>query len=200
MEPTLDDLIGWATLTVWALWLLLYWGAGVGLVSNFFRSFRSSMFFYDRFFILGLVALSNVILWTGCLILLGRISNPLSDVLDFITFVGGVMLITGTAGTFWCRRQMRASWSAHTSLVPNHRLVDHGPYQVVRHPIYAFACLMVIGTVLIFPTWWNISAGAGMLTLYVVKSKVEENMLEQELNGYRQYKRRVRYRFLPFIW
>ncbi|MBN1584659.1 MAG: isoprenylcysteine carboxylmethyltransferase family protein, partial [Anaerolineae bacterium] len=82
----------------------------------------------------------------------------------------------------------------------NHRLVDHGAYQVVRHPIYGFACLKSLGTVLAFPTWWNALAGGMAVTLYVLKGLEEEKLLADGLPGYRDYQRRVRYRIAPWIW
>ena len=78
--------------------------------------------------------------------------------------------------------------------------MDDGPYGVVRHPIYAFACLMTLGAVLIFLTWWNALAGAGMIALYVLKLRYEEAMLERTLSGYGAYRARVRYRLLPYVW
>ncbi len=162
--------MGWATIGIWILWLVLYWGAGAGLLANFVRSFRLSSFSYDRFFIVGLVMLSNIILWSGYLLLRGRIDTP--AISSWLATTGLVLTAIGAGGTFWCRRQMRESWSAHTALHPNHRLVDDGPYRVVRHPIYAFACLMTTGTVLVFPLWWNALAGACMIFLYVLQIRL----------------------------
>lgn len=199
MQYTLLNTLRWATLAIWAIWLILYWGAGVGLIANFARSFRISSFFYDRFFILGLVILSNVILWSGFFLLRGKITIHASP-FPFLVLTGAFLTLIGAAGTFWCRRQMRESWSAHTALLENHRLVDDGPYGMVRHPIYAFACLMVVGTTLVFPLWWNFFAGAGMIALYVFKLQFEENMLAGELPGYAEYRQRVRYRLVPYLW
>ena len=190
----------WFPLITWLVWLIVYWGIGVGLVSNFLRAFHSSRFSYDRFFILGLVILSNIILWTGYLILRGRILDPLPSGWFVLILAGVLMVLIGMLGTFWCRRQMKDSWSAHTTLVENHRLVDSGPYSIVRHPIYAFSCLMTIGTVMVFPTCWNILAGLGMVILYILKLRVEEKMLLAALPGYQDYRQRVRYRFVPRIW
>lgn len=194
----MSESIGWATIAIWIIWLVLYWEAGAGLVANFVRFFRLSSLSYNRFFILGLVMLSNIILWSGYLLLRGRIDSPATS--SWLGIPGLVLTAVGASGTFCCRRQMRESWSAHTTLHANHRLVDKGPYGVVRHPIYAFACLMTAGTVLVFPLWWNVLAGAGMMFLYVLKSGYEEGMLMQELAGYADYTRRVRYRLLPFLW
>ena len=91
-------------------------------------------------------------------------------------------------------------WSAWTVLSADHTVVDGGPYQHVRHPIYAFACLQSIGTVMVFPTWWNVVAGILMVALYVTKALREERVLLSLLPGYRAYQQRVRYRIAPWIW
>lgn len=192
--------VRWTSLAIWALWIVLYWGGGIGLVANFRRALHTSAFFYDRFFLLGLVFLSNLILWSGYLIVRDRLSDPLPGFLWPFALAGGIMTLTGAVGTFWCRRQMRASWSAHTLPVPNQPLIESGPYSVVRHPIYAFACLMTVGTVILFPLWWNILAGIGMITLYVLKLQYEEAMLIDALPGYTAYRLRVRYRLFPYVW
>ncbi len=194
------DTIRWATLLIWAVWLVLYWGAGVGLVANLRRAFHSSAFFYDRFFILGLVILSNIILWSGYALLRGHLRDPLPRSLWLLVVVGGFLTLSGATGTFWCRQQMRASWSAHTLPVPNQPLVENGPYRVVRHPIYAFACLKTFGTMLVFPMWWNALAGLAMIILYVLKLQYEESILIERLPGYEEYRQRVRYRLVPYVW
>lgn len=194
------DTVRRASLAIWALWIVLYWGGGIGLAANFRRAFHSSAFFYDRFFLLGLVLLSNLILWTGYFIVRGRLRDPLPPRLWPLALLGGIMTWVGAVGTFWCRRQMRASWSAHTLPVPNQPLIENGPYGVVRHPIYAFSCLMTLGTVILFPTWWNAIGGVGMITLYVLKLNYEETMLLRALPGYASYRQRVRHRLLPYLW
>jgi protein-S-isoprenylcysteine O-methyltransferase Ste14 len=158
------------------------------------------MFFYDRFFILGLVLLANLLLWSLYLVLRGRIEDPLGGRAWLPALLGGLMTLVGASGTFWCRQQMRDSWSAHTRLVANHRLIEHGPFAIVRHPIYAFAILMACGTVLTCPAWWNLVAGLGMVSLYVLKLSFEERMLARQLDGYEQYRTRVRYRLMPGVW
>lgn len=194
------DVVRWISLAIWIVWVVLYWGAGVGLAVNFQRAFQSSAFFYDRFFILGLVLLSNVILWSGYVIVRERLPDPLPAHFWPLALIGGILTLAGAAGTFWCRLQMRASWSAHTLPAPNQALIENGPYRIIRHPIYAFACLMAIGTVMLFPLWWNILAGVGMIALYVLKLQYEEAILVRVMPEYTKYRQRVRYRLLPYVW
>lgn len=95
---------------------------------------------------------------------------------------------------------MRESWSAYTK--PNEKIViiDKGLYSIVRHPIYLFSILMTIGTVLVFPFWWNFLCGFLMIILYILKMIFEEDMLIRTVPEYKNYMMKVKYRLIPFIF
>jgi len=80
------------------------------------------------------------------------------------------------------------------------RVVDTGPYRVVRHPMYAGAALLLIG----MPLWLGSTAGALLAALPIgllaFRIRIEERFLARELSGYEAYARRVRYRLVPFVW
>ena len=80
------------------------------------------------------------------------------------------------------------------------RVIDHGPYAVVRHPMYSGAALLMIG----LPLWLGSTAGALVallpLALLVVRIAVEERFLRRELAGYPAYAARVRSRLVPGVW
>ncbi|HEY7663030.1 MAG TPA: isoprenylcysteine carboxylmethyltransferase family protein [Xanthobacteraceae bacterium] len=81
-----------------------------------------------------------------------------------------------------------------------HRVVDSGPYAHVRHPMYAGALLFFIGTPLLLGSWWGLAVAAVLAAVLAVRAVLEERTLAHELPGYREYVRRVRYRFVPGIW
>ena len=80
------------------------------------------------------------------------------------------------------------------------RVITDGPYRVVRHPMYAGALLMFVGTPLLLGSWW----GLLFVPLAVVgigfRAVGEEQMLRVELPGYDDYTRDVRFRLFPGIW
>jgi protein-S-isoprenylcysteine O-methyltransferase Ste14 len=194
------QIVRWLSLLVWLSWLIVYWRGGTGLVSGIIRSLRSPSSARDGWLILGIVLFSNVLLWTGYFIARGRIDVRWLFLPEPFSIAGAAMVAIGAMGTIYCRQQLGGLWSAQTVLLANHRLVDHGAYQVVRHPIYGFACLKSLGTVLVFPTWWNALAGGMAIVLYVLKGLEEEKLLAAGLPGYREYQQRVRYRIAPWIW
>jgi len=87
----------------------------------------------------GIVLLANVLLWTGYLITRGRIEPPFPVCAGPLSAVGALLVAAGAAGTFYCRLQMRGLWNARTVLAAGHRVIDSGPYRLLRHPIYSFA-------------------------------------------------------------
>jgi protein-S-isoprenylcysteine O-methyltransferase Ste14 len=81
-----------------------------------------------------------------------------------------------------------------------HKVIDNGPYAIVRHPGYVSACLLFVGIALCLGSLWAlIPAGISSLLL-ILRTRWEDQTLQAELTGYKQYAERVRYRLIPGIW
>ena len=78
-------------------------------------------------------------------------------------------------------------------------LVEHGPYGVVRHPIYSGGILFLAGISLAL-SWWALVGTAVLAVVWALKARVEERFLEERYPGYADYRRRVRYRLVPFVY
>jgi protein-S-isoprenylcysteine O-methyltransferase Ste14 len=81
-----------------------------------------------------------------------------------------------------------------------HRVVSTGVYGFVRHPMYLGALLMFVGTPLLLGSAVGLVLAAGMILLLAFRIVGEERVLAEELEGYSEYRKRVPYRLLPFIW
>jgi protein-S-isoprenylcysteine O-methyltransferase Ste14 len=81
-----------------------------------------------------------------------------------------------------------------------HRVVSTGVYRVVRHPMYLGAILMFLGAPLLVGAISALLAGVLVSLLLAVRVIDEEKLLAAELAGYEEYRRRVCYRLLPFVW
>ena len=79
-------------------------------------------------------------------------------------------------------------------------VVDTGLYGVVRHPMYAVTIWLFLAIPLVLGSWWSLICFATYLPVIVVRILNEEKVLERELDGYADYKKRVKYRILPFVW
>lgn len=79
-------------------------------------------------------------------------------------------------------------------------VVDTGMYGIVRHPMYAVTILLFLMIPLILGSWYALIAFAFYPAIIIVRLKDEEELLTRELPGYNDYKQKVKYRIIPFIW
>lgn len=90
--------------------------------------------------------------------------------------------------------------SATVGVEAGQEVIDCGPYSVVRHPMYAGALLMLLATPVALGSAWALLAVAPMFVTIGGRLLHEEEYLVLHLNGYAQYRQRVRYRLVPFVW
>ena len=79
-------------------------------------------------------------------------------------------------------------------------VVDTGLYGIVRHPMYAVTLLLFLAMPLVLGSFYALIVFAFYPAIIVVRLKDEEELLTKELPGYAQYKQKVKYRLIPFIW
>ena len=79
-------------------------------------------------------------------------------------------------------------------------VISTGVYGFVRHPLYLGCLLMVLGAPLLLGSLYGFIIG--FIGVLVVAGRIigEENMLVNELEGYEDYKKKVKYRLVPFVW
>jgi len=81
-----------------------------------------------------------------------------------------------------------------------HVVCDSGPYRIVRHPGYAGNILPLLGIVLALSSLWTLIPAAVALVIAVIRTALEDRTLQEELPGYKEYARRVRYRLIPGVY
>lgn len=81
-----------------------------------------------------------------------------------------------------------------------HVVCNSGPYKFIRHPGYAGNILALPGIVLALTSLWVIIPAAAALVIAVVRTALEDRTLQNELPGYQEYARRVRFRLIPGIY
>ena len=93
------------------------------------------------------------------------------------------------------------SFAAPTvKMQPGQSVAVTGPYEVVRHPLYAAAIAYFIGTPLMLGSWLGLAAAPFLIGAMAARAVGEERMLRAELPGYEDYVAKVRYRFVPRLW
>jgi protein-S-isoprenylcysteine O-methyltransferase Ste14 len=81
-----------------------------------------------------------------------------------------------------------------------HQVVSSGPYRWIRHPGYAGGLLTYLATPLFLDSGWAFLPTVFIMILMVIRTALEDRFLQDELEGYRDYAERVRYRLLPGVW
>ena len=80
------------------------------------------------------------------------------------------------------------------------KVVDSGLYGIVRHPMYSATVLMFLSMPLILNCIYSFVIMLAYIPLIIKRIRNEEVFLEKELQGYSEYKKKVKYRLLPYIW
>ncbi|MGA2158198.1 MAG: isoprenylcysteine carboxylmethyltransferase family protein [Dehalococcoidia bacterium] len=80
------------------------------------------------------------------------------------------------------------------------QVISSGTYSLVRHPMYLAGILMFMGVPLLLGSLYGLLLGVLVLFLIAFRITGEEKMLDDELEGYADYKKKVKYRLMPFIW
>jgi len=148
----------------------------------------------------------NLFLVTFCGVI---ISIPL-DVFRFHLMAGPGMLVSmlglGLVAAGWWLIALALHENAFAAPVVKYqeerhqRVIDSGVYSKVRHPMYAGAVPFIIGTCL----WLGSYAAALLATVPIgaiaLRIQIEERFLRQQLDGYKAYTERTRYRLIPYLW
>ncbi len=118
---------------------------------------------------------------------------------DWVVCVAAVLFL---AGYVMYAEVMRENvWLSRTVEVQeNQQVVDTGLYGVVRHPMYAATLLMFLSMPLVLASLWSLLLILLYIPIIALRIRNEEHVLERDLAGYKQYKTRVRYKLIPFIW
>lgn len=82
----------------------------------------------------------------------------------------------------------------------NQKVIDTGLYGIVRHPMYSVTLLLFLSMPLVLGSIFSFLIFLAYPVIIAKRIKGEEKFLEKELNGYTEYKQKVKYRLIPFIW
>lgn len=119
----------------------------------------------------------------------------------WVQILGGIFLIL----SFYVMMRSFADNTYLSAMVRHqkergHKVVDTGVYTIVRHPFYSGAVLMLFGSPMLLESMVGIYFGIVLILDLVIRIFGEEKMLIEELDGYKAYKKKVKWRLVPFIW
>jgi protein-S-isoprenylcysteine O-methyltransferase Ste14 len=122
-----------------------------------------------------------------------------STVAGGVVIAGDLLVALGFYLIFLVYRENTFT-SATIEVAENQTVVSTGPYAVVRHPMYASASLYLFGMPLALGSYWGLPIAAAMIPFLIWRLVDEEQFLMTNLPGYAEYRERVRYRLVPFVW
>ena len=82
----------------------------------------------------------------------------------------------------------------------NQKVIDTGLYGIVRHPMYSATLLLFLSMPIVLGSVYSFLIFLAYPFIIAKRIKAEEEFLEKELSGYSEYKKKVKYRLIPFIW
>jgi protein-S-isoprenylcysteine O-methyltransferase Ste14 len=119
----------------------------------------------------------------------------------WLIVIGFILISLGYAFAAWALAENRFFSSVvRIQTDRGHMVCDSGPYRFVRHPGYAGNVLALFGIVLALGSVWTLIPAAVASIITVIRTALEDLTLQEELPGYRDYARRVRYRLISGIY
>jgi protein-S-isoprenylcysteine O-methyltransferase Ste14 len=122
-----------------------------------------------------------------------------SPVPGYVSLAGDVLVALGLFINLLVFRE-NTYGGATIETVAEQKVISTGPYAIVRHPMYVGVLIMITGIPLALDAWWGlfiiVIAAPGLIWRIIN----EETLLRNELAGYIEYTKKVRYRLIPYIW
>lgn len=147
----------------------------------------------------GVVAISGVMFIAGFVVAGLDFRFGWSYMPSWVIVVAAVLFLTAYALYAEVMRE-NAYLSRTVKVEEGQTVVDTGLYGIVRHPMYAVTVLLFLMIPVILGSWYALAVFSVYPAVIIVRLKDEEALLTRELPGYAEYKKKVKYRIIPFIW
>jgi len=122
-----------------------------------------------------------------------------SNVPIFIIVAADILVIIGYIFVVLVFKENQFA-SRIIEVVEGQKVIQSGPYRIVRHPMYMGSTLMYVASPLALGSYWAIIPAIFIIPIFVARIINEEKVLTKELEGYSEYKQKTRYRLIPRIW
>ena len=147
----------------------------------------------------GVVALSGLLFLIGFIVAGLDYRFGWSHVPAWLVAVSSVVLLVSYALYGEVMRE-NAYLSRTIEVQEGQKVVDTGLYGIVRHPMYAVTVWLFLSIPLVLGSFWSLLCFAPYPIVIVIRILNEEKVLTAGLDGYADYKKKVKYRLMPFIW
>lgn len=116
-----------------------------------------------------------------------------------VTVISGIVLLL-SYGLYARVMKENAYLSRTVEIQNNQKVIDTGLYGIVRHPMYTATILLFLSMPLVLGSWFALILFLPYPFVIAIRIKNEEKVLEAGLPGYCEYKQKVRWRIIPFVW
>jgi len=122
-----------------------------------------------------------------------------SNTPTWLIVVAEVFVLLGYIMVVWVFRTN--SYASRTVEVDEEqKVIDTGPYGIVRHPMYVGVTTLYVLSPLALGSYWSLIPSLLMIPIIVARILSEERILVKDLRGYIEYQQKVNYRLVPFVW
>ena len=119
----------------------------------------------------------------------------------WLAILGIVILIPACVIGAWAMAVNKFfEWTARIQADRQQYVCTTGPYKIMRHPGYAGAVVSLLAYPFILGSWWGFVLTGISAMIIVIRTALEDSMLQKELPGYKEYANQVKYRLIPLIW
>lgn len=147
----------------------------------------------------GVIALSGLIFPISFILSAIDFRFGWSDVPDWCVIMASILFLVGYAMYAEVMRE-NAYLSRTVEVQEDQKVIDTGLYGFVRHPMYLATLLMFLPLPIILGSFWGLIPFALYPVIIVIRIVNEEKVLTDSLAGYAEYKKKVKYRIIPFVW
>ena len=147
----------------------------------------------------GVVAVSGLMFLGGFILSALDFRFGWSIVPFWLTVAAAVVFLIGY-GLYAEVMRENAYLSRTIEVQEGQKVIDTGLYGIVRHPMYLATLLMFLPIPIILQSFWGLIPLVLYPIVIVIRILNEEKVLERGLEGYSEYKKRVKYRLIPFVW
>ena len=147
----------------------------------------------------GVVALSGL-LFLACFIIAGLdFRFGWSAIPSWVLITSGSVFLLSYG--MYAEVMRENEWlSRSIEVAEGQKVVSTGLYGIVRHPMYTATIGMFLAMPIILGSWWAFLVMLPYITVIMSRIKDEENLLLSELEGYKEYTQKVRWKLIPYIW
>lgn len=147
----------------------------------------------------------GLVLWSALIFITGFVIAGLDfrfswfELPLWLVIVAAILLLCGYL--LWAEVMRENAYLSRTvEIQEDQHVIDTGLYGIIRHPMYVAALVLFISIPLVLGSLIAFIIFLGFIPIFVIRIKNEEKVLEKGLAGYKEYKQKVKYRLIPFIW